>query len=402
MPFTELRTIFGVLIWKTGRRFKICFLRLKGRVREGIFWKCLEFSFLHELESEEVVSLDAAVALDTLDREAYPPTTIAGSKDTLGLVAKTLYEHENCRQLEREQASPVGFGDIIGPIHGHEFPRDSVFSKLNNAVLITMTPACDLQRGDVERILFLVGEIKGIDAPATGDALMGFRTPVLHLPDGNRVWVDWQRHHLLTLTKEEVGASISGGGNSISIVGRLRTAHAVSLQQQLLSSLGRVGLAAPIPSTFPVRVAVYYPSTDGVVTSLPIGNRESIDGVCYVGRRSRKRKSGSAALDSSHRYDFLDALDGLSDDQIHNSSLLAISRVRQASVLDMLFGRGVRFDPEASGAQEWKETVGGEELSLGRIVYGKPVSEVICARRDVIRAGLVLEIRDPLTVAGDQ
>ena len=360
----------------------------------------LEFSFLHELESENAF-LGVAVDLDTLDRAAYPPTTIAGSKDTLGLVAKTLYEHENCRQLEREQASPVGFGDIVGPIHGREFPEDSVFSKLENAVLIAMTPACDLQRGDVERILFLVGETKGIDAPATGSALLGFRTPILHLPDGKRVWVDWQRNHVLTLTKEEVHASIASDGNSMTMVARLRTANAVSLQQQLLSSLGRVGLVAPVPSTFPVQVTVYYPSGDGVLTSLRIGGGESIVGVCYAGRRNSE-KSASVALDSSHRYDFLDSLDALGDDQFHNSSAPAISGARQASVVDLLFSRGVRFDPEASGAQQWKESVGGEDLSLGRIVYGKPVSEVITTRAKIIRAGLVLEIRDPSTIAGEQ
>ena len=233
--------------------------------------------------------------------------------------------------------------------------------------------------------------------PATGGSLMGFRTPILHLSRYcKRVWVDWQRNHVLTLTKEEVGASIASDRNSMTMVARLRTPNAVSLQQQLLSSLGRVGLVAPVPSTFPVQVTVYYPSGEGALTSLPIGNgwgTESIDGVCYVGRRNSE-KSASVALDSSHRYDFLDSLDGLADGQIHNSSAAAISGARQASVVDLLFSRGVRFDPEASGAQQWKESVGGEDLSLGRIVYGKPVFEVITTRAKIIRAGLVLEIRE--------
>ena len=210
----------------------------------------LEFSFLHELESEDSF-LDAAAALDTLDRELYPPTTIAGSKDTLGLVEKTLYEHENCRKLDAEPASPVAFGDIIGPVRCSEFPKDSVFAQLEDAVLITMTPACDLQRGNVERILFMVGKTKGVGAPATGDALEGFRTPILRLPDGKRVWVDWQSNHVIALTSKEVDALICGDGCSMTKVARLRTANAVSLQQQLLSNLGRVGLVAPIPPTFP-------------------------------------------------------------------------------------------------------------------------------------------------------
>ena len=144
----------------------------------------LEFAFLHELESEDSF-LDAAAALDTLEREAYPPTTISGSKDTLRLVAKTLYEHENCRQLDGELAAPVAFGDIIGPVQGREFPEDSAFAQLDNAVLITMTPACDLQRGKASRILFMVGETKHVDAPAAVDASTGLRTPSCICPMEN-------------------------------------------------------------------------------------------------------------------------------------------------------------------------------------------------------------------------
>lgn len=359
----------------------------------------LEFAFLHELESEGSF-LDAAAALDTLEREAHPPTTIAGSKDTLGVVAKTLYEHGNCRQLDHEPAAPVAFGDIIGPIQGREFAVDSVFAQLDNAVLITMTPACDLQRGKAPRILFMVGKTKNVDAPAAGDASTGLRTPILYLPDGKRVWVDWQQNHLLTLTSEEVDAFLSGDGTSITKVARLRTANAVSLQQQLLSNLGRVGLVTPMPSTFPVQVAVYYPSADGVLTSLLIGGNESIDGVCYVGRRSNQ-KDAATPLDSSHRSDFLDALESLADDQIHNSSVQSIANVRQVGVLDLLFSRGLRFDPARSTAQQWKETVGEQELSLGQVVYGQPASQALIKPAKIIRAGLVFEIREPTLNARD-
>lgn len=350
----------------------------------------LQSTFLHELESE-VSFLDAAAALGTLDREPYPPTTIAGSKDTLALVAKTLYEHENCRMLDSVAASPVAFGDIVGPIRGSDFPEDSVFAQLGRAVLVVMTPACDLQRGKVERILFMVGKIKSVDMPATGDALEGFRTPVLLLSDGERVWVEWERDHVITLTSKEVGAHISDDGCSITKIARLRTVNAVSLQQQLLSNIGRVGLPAPIPSTFPVRVTVYYPATDGVLTRLSVGEKNSIGGVCYVGRRSNEKKA-AAPLDSEHRSDFLDALDGLTNDRIHGSSVKRVSNVRRADVLDLLFSRGLRFDPTKTTTQQWKETLDGQQLDLGRVVYGQPISQALSNPQHVRHAGLVFEV----------
>ena len=263
-----------------------------------------------------------------------------------------------------------------------------------------MTPACDLQRGKAPRILFMVGKTKNVDAPAAGDASTGLRTPILYLPDGKRVWVDWQRNHLLTLTNKEVGTFLSGDGTSIRKVARLRTANAVSLQQQLLSNLGRVGLVAPMPSTFPVQVAVYYPSPDRVLTSLLIAGKETIDGVCYVGRRSNQ-KGATAPLDSSYRSDFLDALENLTVDQIHKSSVQAISRVRQVSFVDLLFSRGLQFDPARSTAQQWKETVEERELSLGHVVYGQQASEAFTKRSKIPGAGLVFEIRDPTPNARD-
>ena len=353
----------------------------------------LEFSFLHELESEKSF-LDAAAELDALERGAYPPTTIAASKDTLGLVAKTLYEHNNCRVLDGGATSPVEFGDIIGPIYAGEFPGDSVFSQLDGAVLVTMTPACDLQREGVERILFMVGRTSSVDAPATGKALTGLRTPILYLPGDKRVWVDWQRNHVLTLSTEEVRGFVSEPECSIKKLARLRTPNAVSLQQQLLSNLGRVGLAAPMPSTFPVQVLVYYPSADGALTCLSIGGKESIEGVCYVGRQG-SRKGGTAPLDASNRAAFLDALEGVADNEIHNASRKMVAIARKVSVVDILFSRGMRFDPTRFTAQEWKETVEGEEKVLGQIVYGRAANLVFGDARRARGAGLVFEIQDP-------
>lgn len=359
----------------------------------------LEFSFLHELESESSF-LDAAAQLDSLEREAYPPTTITASKDTLGLVAKTLYEHNNCRVLDVGSVSPVEFGDIIGPIDASEFPSDSIFAQLDGAVLVTMTPACDLQREGVERILFMVGKTSSVDAPATGTALTGLRTPILYLPGERRVWVDWQRNHILTLSTEEVNAVVSQVGCSVGKLARLRTANAVSLQQQLLSNLGRVGLVAPIPSTFPVQVAVYYPSTEGDLVRLSIGGKESIEGVCYIGRQGNK-KGGTAPLDASNRGAFLDALVGLCQAAVHDASWNIVSSAREASVVDVLFSRGMRFDPTRFTAQDWKESVEGEERVLGRIVYGRAANRVLDEPRKARRAGLVFEIQDPALESRD-
>ena len=356
-----------------------------------------ELAFLHELESDDSI-LTAAVALDTLDRETYPPTTITGSKDTLGLVAKTLYEHDKCRQLDVDAHIPVAFGDIIGPFKGSQFPKNSPFASLDNTVLITMTPACDLQRGDAKRILFMVGETKDLDAPAAGKASTALHTPILNLPDEKRVWVDWEPSHLFTLSSEEIVAILSTKKNSVTRLARLRTVNAVSLQQQLLSNLGRVGLVAPMPSTFPIQVAIYYPSAEGVLTPLLIGGKDTLDAVCYIGRGD-DHKYATAPFDSVHRFDFIKALEGLSSEQVHSSSFRTLSKVRQVEVIDLLFSRGLQFNLASKKEQQWKAQVGEKQVDLAKVVYRQPATEVLTTKRKINRAGLVFEIRGlPLSV----
>lgn len=357
----------------------------------------LELAFLHELESDEPI-VSAAAALDTLQRETYPPTTIAASKDTIGLVSKTLYEHQNCHQLDVSITAPVAFGDIIGPIRGQDFEDNPALSALNDAVLITMTPACDLQRGDVARVLFMVGETKDVDAPAAGQPAEGLRTPILSLGDTRRVWVVWRPTHLITLSFEEVHTLFSTTNASVKRLARLRTANAVSLQQQLLSSLGRVGLVAPMPSTFPIQVAVHYPSKNHKLVPLSIGDEETITGVCYVGRGTDKMVA-TAPFDSIHRFAFLDALEGLTDDQVSGHSRALVTSLRRVETMDLLFSRGLTFNPAKKGLQTLKESIDGQEVPIGKLVIQGPASNAFSRPNQIRGAGIVFEIRGlPLTV----
>ena len=351
---------------------------------------------MNSKSDEQIVK--AAVALDTLERETYPPTTTAASKDTVGLVAKTLYEHPNCLELDVDATAPVAFGDIIGPVLGAEFRNNPALSSLANAVLITMTPGCDLQRGDAARILFMVGETSDIDAPAARQPTGGLRTPVLNLSDDRRVCVNWQPNHLLTLTFAEVRAVLSANASSVSRIARLRTANAVALQQQLLSTLGRVGLVAPMPSTFPVQVAVYYTSAGDELVLLQIDGEETIDGVCYVGRGT-ENKEATAPFDSVHRFGFLDALEALSDEQISRHTRAAVSKVRQVEIFDLLFSRGLRFNPAKKDPQTLKESVGGQDMDFAKLVLRGPPTKAFERPSQVSNAGLVFEIRGlPLSI----
>ena len=352
---------------------------------------------LHEMERHEG-TIDAACGLNILQSETYPPNTISASKDTLALVLKTLYQHPNRRGLDADNASLVSFGDILGLVDQTNPPPGSVFEGENNTVFLVMSPACDLQRRKAPRVLLMAGKCKPLDASAVNPVSAAPRTTVLELAPERRVCVDWQPHHVAALTYDNFSTLLSDGGG-VRVVGRLRNANAVSLQQRLLSNLGRVGLVAPIPSTFPVDIRVFYPSQDSELTLLPMEEHETISGVCFVGRDGGQ-KTARAPFDTSARFSLLDALNGLADELVHNNSVGKIRQSRNLEVVDFLFSRGVRLNVSNTKPQGWKAPVNNVEQTLGKIVYNQTVSDSFTTPGEKRGAGLVFEINecsDPAT-----
>ncbi len=350
----------------------------------------LELVLLHEVESD-LEFLRAAAELDSLEEEYYPPTTIPEAKDTLAIISKTLYEHDNRRELDSGSSCRVEFGDILGPVDGNEPPDDSVFRSEHDGVLvlITMTPACDLMRAGPTRVLFMAGEVKEMRPADSGRASRKLCTPVLDLTSDRRVWVDWQRDNLVTMTQKELEKLLTpdGGGR---IVARLRAIHAVALQQQLLGDLGRVGLPAPMPATFPIDVRVLYPSNEEELVPLEFDSGQSIQGVCHVGRSDGA--VARAALDAAGRFSFLDALQNLSTDAIHPSSRNKLCKIRDASAWDVLFGRGLNLNLNSDDPQKWSELVDGRNEPLGTILCKASADETLTGNK-LKQAGLVFEIQ---------
>ena len=350
----------------------------------------LELVLLHELESD-LRFLHAAADLDSLEEEYYPPTTIPQVKDTLAIVSKTLYEHANRRVLESGSSCPVAFGDILGPIDGHELPKDSVFRTEDDKalVLITMTPACDLMRASPTRVLLMAGKVKEMRPADSGRASRKLCTPVLDLTPERRVWVDWQKDNLVTMTPKELGKLLSAGGGGQILV-RLRAVHAVALQQQLLGDLGRVGLAAPMPATFPIDVRVLYPSRGETLVPLEFEHGQSIPGVCHAGRR--ENAVARVALDSGHRFPILDALQDLCADGVHHNSQNKIRKVRDNGLWNLLFGRGLELRLDGGVMKQWSEQIDNRKVRLGTIIYRGSAVDVLTGK-DLSNAGLVIEIQ---------
>lgn len=235
----------------------------------------------HEIEREAAI-INAATDLNEITSTEYPPPYVVGSPDLQQLVYRSLFQNAERLRLTGP-AGGVAFGDILRPIpRPGDPPLPNPIADVGpDHVLAVLTPACDLQRGGAKRVLLLVGELRPLGARDWSYADDPVRTPVIEL-DATRYWIKWDLKHIDTIGHEVLGASLDADGG-LALVGRLREAHALELQQKMLSAMGRVGLPALMPATFAMQVQVAYPGPDRAPVPLDIPALQN-DGVCFVGR----------------------------------------------------------------------------------------------------------------------
>jgi hypothetical protein len=347
---------------------------------------------LHEVEADKK-TIAAAKVLNGMDSREHPPNTITGRKDTLSLIKKTLYTHENRRELDPEAGYPLAFGDIIALVRGKKAPAGSIFAEATDSVFAVMTPACDLLRSPprAKRVLLLEGICKPVDAvgynPKSG-AGDSPKTIVLDLNGDQRVGVEWRPSCIVTLSLKDVKKLLKY--QNIYIAGRLRGQAALALQQGLLSSLGRVGAMAPMPSTYSVKARLFYPDKQSILIELPL----QLNGVCVVGRSKRGRVT-RIAFDSSQRHEFIDTIEAAVP-LTHGECRQKVKDSHFAECVDALFSQGFEIDLEGAQTKpkDCKIESGSNTKVIGKVIYRCDASEKLSdigARR---KSGLVIELSD--------
>jgi hypothetical protein len=182
----------------------------------------------------------------------------------------------------------------------------------------------------------------------------------------------------------------------LAVIARLRESHALELQQKLLSSLGRVGLMAQMPATFPVRVEAGVPDMTGAV--LPLNPQvEALNGVCYVGRPGERDMRLILPEDACEA--ICAALASLDMERVHVQARDAVTRLRESGDLLLalekgitLHGRGQRdvkefyWPPRRLKDQPLGKSMGwiGWDYGEGGRTLGGP---------NIKRSGIVLSVR---------
>lgn len=293
----------------------------------------------YEIEGNEA-TIDAARNLNQIDAKRYPFAYVTGTPDTQDLVYRTLWQHPTRLKIKTTVADmPVGFGDLL--------VKKSFFAGETNPVdlevLVVMTPACDLVREDgAKSVLFLTGQLLDLTHKNWTYAETPLRTPIIILPGNKRMWIRWDVKSPKTFRIEEIAALTNDQG-SHRIAMRFRESQAIELQQRLLADLGRVGLIAKMPATFPVKISAAYMKGDGTLVPLALPKAAEVGAVCYSGQDNEGEEFSKLVLTEPVIDELLLAISGIDPADVHTRAKTALDALKGQTDLPQKLQSGLKI-----------------------------------------------------------
>lgn len=348
----------------------------------------------HEIESETSI-IDAAIPLNAFSAASHPAPYVAGSPDLQELVARLLTQNRERLRLPGAQNAQVTFGDVIMTSTNTDAERLRATMPVDidgNTAMLVLTPACDLQRDGAPRILLLVGKVQTLGASSWTygeDA----RTAAIQIGADLR-WIKWNLKHIDTVSHDQLAKAFEEG--DIVVTARLREAHALELQQRLLSGLGRVGLVAPMPATFSVDAEIYYAGIDGVPVRLDIPTLA--DGaVCFVGRDENKAPILRLVMTDPVCDGVVDALAALPEDQVAEQARTALAHIKSSPDIRRMLTKGLNL--KGAKAEGWihipSETGAAHGVpKMGLLAWNYAIPATALVKGDLNKAGVIILIKD--------
>lgn len=375
-----------------------------GSYLVDVFDKVLQ----HEIEGNSDI-INTALALNDLDTSKFPAPLVAGANDLLEFVEHSLFHNRARLKLPGAICSSVSFGDVLRrkiPNHAPvtDAPLDAAVAEKplilpeiqSNMVMAVLSPACDLQRNQLKRVLLLVGELHVLKTEVWSAKNSGAKTPVFDMGDGYRRFIQWDLKHILTLTHDELNEFLLSEQPAFERVGRLRDMHALEIQQKLLSSMGRVGLAAPMPATHAVRIQAFTVDTNNKLRNLNIPSLED-GGVCFIGRTSDGLDHlEKLILTERGCEDICRAIDIIDIETVHEKTRDILKSIQKSTVLYETLERGIVVGKISN--QRFQEFKSDKNVTQGVVARNKKQIETISLdrKRELPFAGLVLIAYDGL------
>jgi hypothetical protein len=286
----------------------------------------------HEIEGDSKTII-AAQELSQINLDKYPASHLAGTPDFQDFVCSMMFVHQDRLSLpEANGMLQLRFGDVLCQKENDE----DVFG--DNAWLV-ITPACDLARSGTNYIMLLPGRLQEFTPRDWSYKDRPVRTPIIIL-NGQRKWIKWNLREVLTRHRNDLNKSLlPSQGRCLIRVARLREVYALELQQKVLTWIGRIGLPANMPASFPVAISLYYADTDSKARNLHIGGSDSA--ACYVGRGEDSRQEVHHLVLTEETCDQIrQAVQNLSEDDVHPLAKKNLKAAKKDLRFFMQFERG--------------------------------------------------------------
>lgn len=385
-----------------------------GSYLVDVFDKVLQ----HEIEGNADI-ISSALALNQMDTSKFPAPFIPGANDLLELVEHSLFHHRARLKLPGAIDSSVSFGDVlrrkppapaarvaaaavdnaaIDPAAGAPAPaaiaKSTVLPDItDNMVMAVLSPACDLARGQLKRVLLLIGELVTLKTEVWNAKSDGARTPVFDMGDGIRRSIKWDVKHVHTLSHAELNDMLHPEHPIFEKVARLRDLHALELQQKLLSSMGRVGLAAPMPATHAVRIEAFTVGGDKKLRKLDIASLAD-GGVCFIGRNSDGDKpQEKLVLTEGACEDICRAIDQVDPETVHDKSKDILKAIQKSNVLLQTLEQGITIGNTSS--DRFVEFGSSDGTIQGLVARNRgQITTLTLSSKELQSSGLVLIARD--------
>ncbi len=311
-------------------------LRFEGLNTSSYMLDVFDRVLQHEIESHNEV-LSAASRLDEMADDPAP-LMISNDRDTYAVLEQTLFVNPKRRAHATGAEWPITFGDILGPRPDTAVKPRGFFSGREDQVFFVASPECDLIRKDgLKTALLVAGSLKEIDLGKPGLSVTAKTTPVLRLDGGRRVQVDWDFGELRTITLAQAKRLLHPGRGDMSILGRLREGTALSLRQQFLSNVGRVGELAPLPRSLRFQADLLVPLQQGGTAPIALPDGVAITGNVLIPRRGQ---FATAIIDSNCEDELTAVLLALDLTNVANKSKASFDTLKEQTRIRQMFRSG--------------------------------------------------------------
>lgn len=347
----------------------------------------------HEIEREEGI-INAAKELNQFSPTSYPPPYVFGSPELQELVERLLTQNIKRLDLPGALESSVAFGDILKMANGADalsLKSELLIDMDPDKVLLVLTPACDLQRREAPQILLVVGTLKRLEAN-DWTYKNSPRTPAIRI-DHELYSISWNLKHIDTVSHDQLNKAFKT--EQLQVVARLREAHALELQQQVLSGLGRIGIVAKLPATFLVDLEVYYANSEGIPTSLEIAAL-SEGAVCFSGRDERGNSIQRLIITEHSCDEVITSFTAIEESQIADKAKLAFKHLKESEDLWKLLTEGI--DLKGAKDDRWFQIPSLSNTQrvpkFGLLARNFNFELKALDSKDLTKAGIILRIKD--------